>query len=88
MTHFSHSNEHSLDCSCSFCMDVDPNKSVSRELEKYAEELTTYSVQSLSDEQQMAIHKITNKILLLRRYFPTMELPAKHLRLLKSIEED
>jgi hypothetical protein len=50
--------------------------------------LTTYSVQSLSDEQQEAIHKITNKILLLRRYFTTMELPAKHSRLLKSIEED
>lgn len=88
MTHFSHSNEHSLDCGCSFCVDVDPNKSFSLELEKYAEELTIYSVQSLSDEQQVAIHKISNKFLLLRRYFPTMELLAKHSRLIKSIEED
>ena len=88
MTHFHHAEEHSMDCNCTYCMGVDPNKSVSRELEKYAEELTTYSFQSLSDEQHMEIHKITNKILLLRRYFPTMELPAKHSRLLKSIEED
>lgn len=87
MTIFEHTNEHSLDCDCSFCMDVDPTKSVSRELEKYAEELLSFSFQSLNDEQQKVIYEITSKILLLRRYFPTMELPTKHERLLKSIED-
>ena len=70
MTHFSHSSEHSLDCDCSYCMDVDPNKSVSRELEKYIEELTNYSIKNFNDEQLSDIHKISEKILLLRRYFP------------------
>ena len=88
MTHFEHANEHSLDCDCNFCWDVDNNKSVARELERYAEELLAFSSESLSDEQQKFIYITTCKILLLRRYFPKMELPLKHSRLLKSIEED
>jgi hypothetical protein len=85
MTKFQHQNEHSLECDCSYCKDVDPNKSVARELERCIEELITYSLANLSDTQQSKIHEISNKILLLRRYFPTMELPSKHTRLLKSL---
>ena len=39
MTYFEHTNEHNLDCDCEYCNDVDPNKSISRELERYIEEL-------------------------------------------------
>ena len=84
MTKFTHTQEHELDCKCSYCMDVDPNKSVAMELERYVSELTTYTIQNLSEQQQNDIYEITTKILLLRRYFPVMELPSKHERLLKS----
>ena len=85
MTHFNQADEHSLDCNCTYCMGVDPNKSVSRELERCIEELTTYSMKNLSDAQQNDINQLAQKILLLRRYFPVMELPNKHNRLLKSL---
>jgi hypothetical protein len=85
MTHFHHADEHSLDCNCTYCMGVDPNKSVARELERYIEELKTYSMKNLSDAQQNEIEQLTQKILLLRRYFPVMELPDKHSRLMKSL---
>jgi len=85
MTIFAHVKDHDLDCNCSFCSDVDPTKSISRELEKYVEELTAYSVKNLTDEQQNHIHKLSEKILLLRRYFPTQELPSKHQRLIDTL---
>jgi len=85
MTYFEHTNEHNLDCDCEYCNDVDPSKSISRELERYAEELTVYSVQNLSNDQAEEIHKIVNKISLMRRYFPTKELPKKHQRLIDSL---
>jgi len=85
MTIFEHTKEHKLDCQCSFCSDVDPTKSISRELEKYVEELTIFSVENLTDNQQNHIHKILDKILLLRRYFPEKELPSKHQRLIDSL---
>jgi hypothetical protein len=66
-------------------MGVDPNKSIARELERYVEELTTYSLENLTESQQEDVYRITQKILLLRRYFPTMELPSKHSRLLGSL---
>jgi len=84
MTIFHHAQEHELHCQCSYCIDVDPNKSVARELERYVEELTTYAVQNLNDEDQNKIYEITTKILLMTRYFPVMELPSKHKRLLES----
>ena len=85
MTIFTHIKDHDLNCQCSFCNDVDPAKSISRELEKYIEELTNFSISNLSDEQQTQIHKISGKILLLRRYFPDKELPSKHHRLIDSL---
>jgi hypothetical protein len=66
-------------------MGVDPNNSIARELERYVEELTTYSLEKLTESQQEDVYRITQKILLLRRYFPTMELPPKHSRILKSL---
>jgi len=42
-------------------------------------------MKNLSDAQQNDIHQLAQKILLLRRYFPVMELPDKHSRLLKSL---
>ena len=86
MTKFENSIDHELDCMCSYCSDVDPSKSVSRELERYIEELMIYAVNNLTEEQQISIHKIAIKISLLRRYFPTMELPSKHARILSSEE--
>jgi hypothetical protein len=66
-------------------MDVDPNKSIDNELENYIDELLTYAIENLNRNQTEVIHHISQKILLLRRYFPDMELPAKHSRLLKSL---
>jgi len=86
MTIFEHTNEHSLDCDCLLCMDVDPNKSIARELERYVEELTLFSLSNLTEQQQIEIHKISTKFLLMRRYFPIKELPVKHARLLASLE--
>ena len=42
MTIFEHTKEHDLDCQCSFCGDVDPTKSIARELEKCIEELIEF----------------------------------------------
>ena len=86
MTIFYHTKEHELDCQCSYCMDVDPTKSVSAELEKYVEELMVYAVQNLEDQHHKKVDEVSNKILLLRRYFPTMELPSKHQQLLKNLK--
>jgi hypothetical protein len=66
-------------------MGVDPNKSIARELERYVEELTTNSRENLTVSQHESVYRITQKILLLRRYFPSMELPPKHSRRLESI---
>ena len=85
MTIFEHAREHDLNCQCSYCNDVDPTKSISRELEKCIEELTNFSINNLTDEQQTHIHKISGKILLLRRYFPEKELPSKHQRLIDTL---
>lgn len=85
MVHFPHTDDHTLDCDCTYCMGVDPNKSIARELERYVEELTTYSLENLTESQQEDVYRITQKILLLRRYFPAMELPPKHIRMLKSL---
>ena len=85
MAHFPHTDDHPLDCDCTYCMGVDPNNSIARELERYVEELTTYSLEKLTESQQEDVYRITQKILLLRRYFPTMELPPKHSRILKSL---
>ena len=85
MTIFSHTKDHDLDCQCSFCSDVDPTKSIARELEKCVEDLIVYSINNFTDEQQNHIHKLSERILLLRRYFPTQELPSKHQRLIDSL---
>lgn len=86
MTYFEHTQEHELDCNCSYCKDVDPNKSVSRELERYVEELTNFAVTNLSKDQAEKVLKINQKILLLRRYFPEIELPHKHSRLVEALD--
>jgi thioredoxin reductase len=88
MTLFEHSNEHNLDCICTYCSDVDPNKSISRELERYVEELVIYSHKNLTAEQALAIHQIVKKITLMHRYFPIKELPLKHQRLLDALDKD
>ena len=63
----------------------DYNKSISRELERCVEELITYSFNNLTDEQSSHIHKISGKILLLRRYFPEKELPSNHQHLIDTL---
>ena len=88
MTYFEHRNEHELDCMCTYCSDVDPIKSIARELEKYIEELTMYSIKNLTEEQSLAIHQIVKKIDLMKRYFPTKELPLKHQRLVDALDKD
>ena len=88
MTLFSHTTEHELDCDCSYCHDVDPNKSISRELERCIEELTQYAFDNFNSEQSREIDLIATKILLLRRYFPTQELPSKHKRLVEDAIKD
>jgi len=55
----------------------DYNNSIARELERHAEELITYSINNLTDEQSRHIHTIAGKILELRQYFPDIELPKK-----------
>jgi hypothetical protein len=84
MTYFSHITEHTSECDCNFCLDVDPNKSISRELERCMEELTKFSMTELNDSQREVIDKIIRKTLLLRRYFPIQELPQKYHRLVKE----
>ena len=34
MTYFKHTEEHEIDCNCSYCMDVDLDKSIAREIER------------------------------------------------------
>lgn len=87
MTKFAQSSQHSLECDCSYCFDVEPEKSVSRELERLIESLTRYSVAHLEEKHQEEIHKIAGKILLLRRYFPKMELPSKHQLLVDDLSK-
>ena len=97
MTKFKHIKEHKLSCDCAYCNDVDPTKSIAYELEKHTSELVTWAVKSnidnaLTDEQMRKIYVIADKIDMLRRYFPTQELPSKHaLRVdarMKEIEAD
>lgn len=85
MTFFPHTNKHSLNCQCTYCKDVDPNKSIDNELEKYIDELLIYAIENLNKNHTETIYHISQKILLLGRYFPDMELPAKHSLLLKSL---
>ena len=73
-----------IEFGCNYCKDVDPNISVARELERYVDELISFSLNNLTKEQTNQIHKITTKILLLRNYFPEMELPSNHAYLLAS----
>ena len=87
MTYFKHTQNHNLNCSCDYCNDVDPNKSIARELERYIEELIIYSANNLNDEHFDYIHKILNKICLMRRYFPSKELPIKHQQLIDSLDK-
>jgi hypothetical protein len=86
MTYFPHTEQHQLDCDCDACFDVDTNKSIARELERCVESLVNYSSNNLGDEHSKQIHIIAGKILLLRRYFPKMELPHKHARLIADFE--
>lgn len=85
MTIFTHIKDHDLNCQCSYCNDVDPTKSIARELEKCIEELTNFTINNLTIEQQTHIYKISGKILLLRRYFSDKELPSKHQRLIDTL---
>ena len=64
---------------------IDPNKTISRELERHLEELTIYSFKNLNDEQQREVERVVRKIALLRRYFPNKELPSEYALL---VEED
>ena len=87
MTLYKHIAAHDLNCSCSYCQDVDPTKSISFELEKNCEELMRFALKELNEEQSKKIYNIMGKILLLRRYFPDQELPSKHARLIKEFNE-
>jgi len=84
MTNFPHTAEHTLECKCDYCHDVDPNKSISRELERCMEELTKFIYTELNENQQEVVDKIIRRVDLLKRYFPTQELPQKYHRLVRE----
>jgi hypothetical protein len=51
MTYFKHTEEHGLDCDCSYCLDVDPNKSIARELERVTEVIVSATINKLEPSE-------------------------------------
>jgi len=88
MTYFQHTEDHSIECDCSYCLDVDPNKSIARELERVSETIIQETISKLDDK---AFRKVTDALMrldVLRRYMPTQELPLKfEKQVARAIEE-
>lgn len=78
MTYYPHAESHPTTCDCFYCQGVDPNKSISRELEKCVEELVRTTQPILDEKQFNEIHSILNRLLKLKKYFPFQELSSNH----------
>lgn len=77
MTYFEHTKEHELDCDCSFCLDVDPNKSIAREIERVCEVIQQETISALSEERYRLVSDALTRLLIIRRYVSVQELPTK-----------
>lgn len=77
MTYFEHTKDHELDCQCIYCLDVDPNKSISREVERIIEAIDVATQPMINEEQYDLINKALIRLSVLRRYLPVQELPVK-----------
>ena len=88
MTYFEHTEEHELDCDCSFCLDVDYNKRISREIERVMEVVMHESISKLDDESYRKVMEAVLRLNELRQFVPMQELPVKfEKRVAKAIEE-
>ena len=77
MTYFKHTEEHDLDCACSYCLDVDPNKSIAREIERISEAIVHATINKLDPSDYRKVWESIVRLSLLRRYVPNQELPTK-----------
>lgn len=77
MTYFPHTEDHEIGCSCSYCLDVDPNKSIARELERVADQIIQLTLNKLDEGDFRKVSDVLMRLDVLRKYVPTQELPAK-----------
>ena len=77
MTYFQHTEDHEIECDCSYCLDVDPNKSIARELERVSEVIMHETISNLDEETFRKVSNALMRLDVLRRYVPTQELPVK-----------
>ena len=77
MTYFQHTKDHEIECDCSYCLDVDPNKSIALELERVSEVIMQETISNLDEETFRKVSDALMRLDVLRRYVPTQELPTK-----------
>lgn len=77
MAYFEHTEDHDLDCTCSYCLDVDPNKSIAREIERIIESVMSVTANKLDPTDYRKVGESLMRLSVLRRYVPTQELPKK-----------
>ena len=77
MTHFEHTKTHDINCNCSYCMGVDPNKSMSREIERCYEAVLTIIAPKLSTADIDRVADAFLRLNMLRKYLPVQEVPRK-----------
>lgn len=77
MTYFPHTEDHEIDCNCSFCLDVDPNKSIASELERVIEKIMQETLPKLDEGDFRKVSDELMRLDVLCKYVPTQELPAK-----------
>ncbi len=77
MTYFKHTEEHEIDCNCSYRMDVDLDKSIAREIERVIEVVLRETTSKLDDVTYRKVSDAIMRLDILRRYVPTQELPVK-----------
>ena len=77
MTYSQHTKDHEIECDCSYYLDVDPNKSIARELERVSEVIMHETISNLDEETFRKVSNALMRLDVLRRYVPTQELPAK-----------
>jgi len=88
MTYYEHTKTHDIDCDCSYCMDVDPNKSVSREIERCYETVIGIAHPNLTEADFNKVQDAFLRLNMLRSYLPVQELPHKfELRVEQAIKE-
>ena len=57
MTYFKRTEEHDLDCGCSYCLDVDPNKSIAREIERVTEIFVSATINKLEPSEYRSVKR-------------------------------